>query len=367
MGLNFRKRIKICKGVNLNLSKSGLGLSVGTKGCRYSINTSGRKTATVGIPGTGIYYSKSFGGKKKKNYSSSAYKKKQQIEQDKNAAKQDELEQNRLLVQEFENYIEIMKGVHKECEETIDWEEILTRPAPFEYGLKGEKQVEAEAKYNNFKPSFFDNLLGNGGEKKKQQLLEAIDAAKKEDEEAYENWQAMHDFAENIINGDIDSYLVAIDEVNPFEDLVEYGSDFEVGTDSKDSMTVEFNVKSDIVVPTISMSLTSTGKVSKKNLTKTQHYDYMQDYVCSCVIRLARELFAILPVNIVIVHAVDGVLDTTTGNEEEITILSVKFERDRFDGINFDFIDPSDFVGTFENNMEFVKTAGFKPVYRIDE
>lgn len=370
MGLNFRKSVKICKGVRVNFGKKGASLSVGTKGCRYSMHTSGRRTATVGIPGSGLYYSQSTGGTSKRKYNSSAYAKKQQIQQQKLALqqqKQDELKQNELLVQEYENYLDIIRGVHKECEAIIDWSSIYEMPAPHEYGTKGAKQREAEDKYNNFKPSFVDKMLGNGGEKKKQKLFDAISIAQKEDEEAYLNWQSMHEFADNIINGNIDAYFVAVDEASPFEDLLDYGSDFEIGTDDKNCMTVEFHVKSNVVVPSVSLSLTSTGKLSKKNLSKTQYYDYTQDYVCSCAIRLAREFFAILPVTNVIVHAVDNIINTTTGNPEDCTVLSVKFERDKFDGINFDRIDASDFVECFEHNMKFMKTTGFKQVKRIGE
>lgn len=66
MGLRFRKSIKIAKGVSLNLNKKSVGLSIGGKGARYTINSSGRKTATVGIPGTGLSYSHtSTSGRKK--------------------------------------------------------------------------------------------------------------------------------------------------------------------------------------------------------------------------------------------------------------------------------------------------------------
>lgn len=71
MGLNFRKSIKIADGLKLNLSKSGVSLSAGKRGARYTVSSSGRRTATVGIPGTGISYSKTFGTKKKKKSSKS--------------------------------------------------------------------------------------------------------------------------------------------------------------------------------------------------------------------------------------------------------------------------------------------------------
>ena len=54
MGIRFRKRIKIIKGVHLNISKSGTSLSVGPRGAKVTIGKKG-VYANVGIPGTGIY------------------------------------------------------------------------------------------------------------------------------------------------------------------------------------------------------------------------------------------------------------------------------------------------------------------------
>lgn len=63
MGLRFRKSFKIVPGVRLNLNRKSVGVSLGGKGARYSINSSGRRTATVSVPGTGISYSKTTAGK----------------------------------------------------------------------------------------------------------------------------------------------------------------------------------------------------------------------------------------------------------------------------------------------------------------
>lgn len=56
MGFRYRQSIKIAPGVRVNIGKKSVGLSVGTKGFRKSINSSGRVTTTIGIPGTGISY-----------------------------------------------------------------------------------------------------------------------------------------------------------------------------------------------------------------------------------------------------------------------------------------------------------------------
>ena len=56
MGLRFRKSINLGGGVKLNVSKKSVGISAGVKGARVSINSKGRKTTSVGIPGTGVSY-----------------------------------------------------------------------------------------------------------------------------------------------------------------------------------------------------------------------------------------------------------------------------------------------------------------------
>lgn len=68
MGFRFRKSIKICKGVRLNFNKNSVGLSIGGKGYCYTINSKGRRTAHVGIPGTGLSYSVSSSRKRDNDY-----------------------------------------------------------------------------------------------------------------------------------------------------------------------------------------------------------------------------------------------------------------------------------------------------------
>ena len=56
MGLRFHKKINILPGVDVNVSNSGFGLSVGPKGAKVSVNPKGDVYGNVSIPGTGISY-----------------------------------------------------------------------------------------------------------------------------------------------------------------------------------------------------------------------------------------------------------------------------------------------------------------------
>lgn len=293
MGLNFRKSITLLPGVKLNLNKKSAGLSFGVKGARYSINTSGQRRATVGIPGTGLSYTKTFGNKKKDAKTDRAKKK--------------ELEKNQETVQEYNEQVDEIIGIHRTGVDAIDWNRVETIPRKLS-GLQT-----------------------------------------------------------RVLEGDIDAYYEVIEAVEPFAELVDFGSQFELGTEDPKLMVAEFNIKEEDVIPDTMVTLTEAGNVSEKKMTKTAYYEMMQDYVCSVMIRIARDMFALLPIDKVIVHAVDNALNTATGNQEEVTYVSVIFDRATFEKINLDAIDPSDSLSNFEYNMKFGKTTGFKPVVKLTD
>ena len=56
MGFRFRKSFNLGKGIKINLSKSGIGYSVGTKGVRVSKTAKGTVRKTVTLPGSGLSY-----------------------------------------------------------------------------------------------------------------------------------------------------------------------------------------------------------------------------------------------------------------------------------------------------------------------
>ena len=90
-----------------------------------------------------------------------------------------------------------------------------------------------------------------------------------------------------------------------------------------------------------------------------------QDYVCGSVLRIARELFALLPVEMILVTVMGTLLNTQTGYMEEQPILSVAMPRKTLENLNFDMLDPSDCMANFVHRMNFKKTTGFAKAERI--
>lgn len=334
MGLNFRKSISLGKGLKLNLSKSGPSVSFGKSGFRQSVNLKGQARTTVGIPGTGIYYTKNTNvknvvgaltgkkddakGKKAAGKGAAESKAASGKAAPAKAAKaapaapavnEELIAKSKAQVEEFAAGIEALKSVHKQSDGYIDWE-----------------------------------AVANG---------------------AVGQYKELQPFAQSVLAGDIDAYFKVIAEVGPFDDLLEYGSGFEVGTDDPKMLEIEFQVKSDAIIPTQYPDMKANGEIVMKDFSKTAYYELVQDYVSSTMLRVARDTFALLPVQIVIIHAVDKVLNPATGNDEEVTVCSAKIKRDALATLNFERIDPSDCLESFESNVKFRKTAGYAPVDRV--
>ncbi len=218
-------------------------------------------------------------------------------------------------------------------------------------------------RYNQYKPNLIAKLFKQQDKELEELRQEVIDA-RKNDEEDYRSWERDVRIASRVIDGDIDAYFEVLKEFNPLDDLSEFGSGFEFFAENPKTMEIEFEVHSNQVVPKEQLSLTKTGKLSVRQMTKTKYFDIQQDYVCSCVLRIARDMFALLPLDTVYIHAIENMLDTTTGYQKKIVILSVKMEKRILNKLNFDNIDCSDALQNFNHRMNFKKTSGF---YEVDK
>lgn len=325
MGLRFRKSIKILPGVKLNLGTKSASVSVGKKGMHYTMSTTGRKTVSVGLPGTGLSYVKTIGSSKPKSstgyrtggqnggmtsYGKPAYgaQNNAQQEQEQQALLQAAQEETA----KYQEYVDSLRSLHKQSDEAVDW-----------------------------------RAIADG------------------DITAY-GYDKLHDIALHVLGGDADAYYAAVERMEPFKDLREYGTAFEFGTDSGDFAEVQFGIAEQEVMPVVELSVSASGKLTEKELSKTKYYELLEDYVCSTCIRTARDTFALLPVNVVYVHAVQMHVNPATGLDEEETIVSVKFTRDWFEKVSFERIDPSEFMTLFECRKKCGKTTGFTPVIRLD-
>lgn len=127
---------------------------------------------------------------------------------------------------------------------------------------------------------------------------------------APDKWAVYHRHAEGVLKGDIAAYLAVLQYENPMADLTPYVSALDVTTVDADTLRATFAVRPDLM--------------SKDADT----------YLCGMALRIARDLFAALPVLTVEVKAAKG----------EDVLLNSTFTRAQLNKVRFAFIDPVEFV-----------------------
>lgn len=303
------------------------------------------------------------------------------IREEERARKQQLKEQERFNAQEqFENYqafIHTIKSLHKKVPNTINWREINNKKPPVKPVFSNKIEKAAKAKLKNYVPSFWDKLFRLTPKKINKMEQEIQDAPAKDKaifdeemgkyEQAYVKWQEMHEFSEAILAENIPAYQQVFEEVclPCFKETEEKESPL-CAEFQKQYLLVNIMVKNiDNIIPTYVLSLTSTGKLSRKNMPISKRNELYQDYICSYFLAVIRTIFAAIPVPAVLAHAKIEGLNTATGKIEPQIIVSAWIPRETLDKINFDLIDPSDCMKNFICNMKFSKTKGFIPVQPV--
>ena len=279
-------------------------------------------------------------------------------------------------VEKYNELIALLTSIHKETIEACDWQELLNEPAPTAPVPEHKLEEVASKKLTNYSPSFFDKLfkLTNS---KKHKLEQALIAAQKKDIRLYEDaqraytqqqeqWEKLQKTARGVLAKEPVAYRDAMELFNPFAEVTALGTqlnfDFHSG-----QIIVTLLVNTEEVIPKQALSLTSTGKLSQKDMAISKFHELYQDHVCSCLLRVARETLALLPVEYVLVNVVSDLLDPSTGRITPQVLVSATIFPETLDRLTFETLDPSDSMRNFKHNMSFTKTGGFKPVKPVEE
>jgi len=286
-----------------------------------------------------------------------------------------EFEYARLAVDEYENRIQLLKSLHQECSEPINWHKVNLSPEPTKPVRNNINELNAIEELENYDPGFIDRLF-KIDVKKRIELNHNIENAKQIDDKEFriavnnykndlQEWLELKELSTNIIGKDLKAFLRALEIVDPFSEIKEIGSLITFKMDDVESIEVDLFVNDTKIIPSQEKVLLKSGKLSIKEIPKAKYNEFYQDYVCSCVLRVAREVFALLPIKKVYISANANMLNPKTGYTEVQSLLSIFIPRETLDKLNFDLIDPSDSMSNFNHNMKFKKTSGFEPVTKI--
>lgn len=264
-----------------------------------------------------------------------AVKARREIERQRKALiKLTELDQARLEVEAYENDLDILLSLHKECREPMDWMGLFCILPPAPPSKLARHELEAIFK----KPA----ALGAEAD------FASLEAAQKDYLDEHAQWHYWHTLAQSILQQNVGAYSQAINDFAPFAEIAQLGSAMRFVIHSPTFVECTLTVNGLNIIPGEIKSLNASGKLSTRKMPQGRFHEIYQDYVCGSALRVAREVFALLPVEYVLVTTVVNDTDPVSGNMAEIPVLSVRFDRPTFETLQFDHLDPSDSISLFE-------------------
>jgi hypothetical protein len=414
--MRYRKRIKIAKGININLSKSGPSLSLGMRGASVTVGKQG-VYGNAGIPGTGLYTRNKFSGSNQdsasKQYQSGLEVRFNIDENGKIIIKNKdgfEIEDEGLLkkIRRTDIYKQAAEQLYQRKYDEIQGESDkfiniyqFTEPIKNEDFWKKEldslkHQEFIEEDYKVQKPTISDSEIELTGiaRKKIRSILFWTNKTKranyvsenlnefhnrkvikwednlanhKERERArqkeIENLNQEIDNKHNLINNYVlkgnESYIISAiaKRLKEIELPVEFSIDYDYNPQGY--LLIDLNLPEIEHLPTTKAQILQSGKISIKN--KTQN-EIKQDYatcVCGLAFYFAGEFFNISPIiQKIIISGYTQRMSKNTGNIEDQYIYSLIFKRDIFQKLNIQNIDPIEALQNFESKID--KTASFE-------
>jgi len=249
----------------------------------------------------------------------------------KEQAKLSALEKARLEVEAYENHLELLLSVHKDRSAGIDWRSLAYQLPSHNPPRLARHELVALAKHTDLEEA-------RAADEREYEAACAVHAQKIAEREK------MHTLARRVLSGEPTAYTEAVSTSSAFTEISNLGSSVHLAVDTAKLVECELKVNGREIIPTDAKSLTASGKLVVRPIPKSRFHEIYQDYVCSCVLRLAREVFALLPVdNLILTAVVDGI-DPRTGHTIELPVLSLAAGRSEIEGLDFEHLDPSDAV-----------------------
>jgi hypothetical protein len=279
----------------------------------------------------------------------------------KEQAKLSALEQARLAFEAHENAIDLLLSVHKECSTKVDWHALACRLPPHSPSHIPRHELAA-----HFMSASSAQLAGDDDLKHARYLDDCdFQEANRQFQKQLAEWLELTSLAKRVIAGDVKAFSEVISEFSSFAEISNLGSTVDLAFHGSHVAEGRLKVNGRDVIPTETKSLSASGKLLTKPMPKSRFHEIYQDYVCSCVLRLSRELFALLPIDTVLVTATVDSTDSRTGHAFEVPVLSVVIPRNDLENLNFERLDPSDSIEIFLHRGDVKasrKSENFEPI-----
>lgn len=255
--------------------------------------------------------------------------------QRKELAKLSALQQAQLEVELYENQIALLLSIHRERGPTWDWLRLAASLPP---------HMPSESKLRHVREklrALCNSLLRSDEVTESRDQMEYAEAIKIANADLEETLR-IRTLARRILSGEPKAYVAALSDCGPLAELSQLGSSihFTVHTPLIIEATIE--VSGSDSIPREVKTLTASGKLSVKPMPAARFHEIYQDYICGCVLRVARELFVLLPIETALITA--KAENSSISKQCFVPVLSVAINRDEMNTIDWASADASDTV-----------------------
>jgi hypothetical protein len=277
--------------------------------------------------------------------------------------------------EQYTTYLTMLNSLHVDCSDPWDWHAVRRSIPPIAPAPQSRAEAAARGALAKYSPGFVDRLFG-GANRHRAQLEEAVQRGIAADQQHYaaamhehglriNQWNYQMDLATGVLSLQLEACRAALRYIGAFDELENFRT--RVTLDAIVQGVASFSCASEDeeIVPSEEVKLTASGKLSTKEMAAGKYWALFQDHLASCAIRIAREAYAVTPIDRVIVNVKVLRLDPSTGHMVRPTVLAVHFTRGALMRLNFAAIDPSEALKNFAHRMKFKKTTGFDPVEDI--
>jgi len=257
-------------------------------------------------------------------------------------------------VEAYETYLQVIVSFHKSIS-GLNWKQLGHLESPVEPEKKNYFEKKIRREVSNFQPSLYERLFKKD-KKKLNQLMERIPYEIEKDNQKYyqavdkytdylEEYKEIKTCYDGIRGADENTYLYWLNKSKAFDELYMHGIDLSFDYNEA-TLNVVVDYSQSKLIPMYSKKLID-DQVIAVVLTESVRHDLLKDVIYSCTVRVAREIFELLPINKTIIK---------NYSKHDDPVLAVVFKRELFERLDIDASSTKYIVESFnyKTNMDLL-------------
>lgn len=267
-------------------------------------------------------------------------------------------------------YARRLVTVHNRLEKRIEWQTFSHDPPPDEPASVSWRQDAARARLLSYSPSFLDIILRRSG-RRRAGLERGLTKAAARDMAEYQDerkawsarvavWERHGDLVRRVIAGDVEAWLQVLHQQSGLSRRDLFGAMVSY-REAQGRLHVVVSLQPDDLLPAFERRLIAAGRYAPEKIPDESSDMLHRQHVASVALKVAGDVFQILPAEEVYLTCLTGLLNMSAGRQEAMPILSVQFNRDMFRNLNLR--KPAlHLIDNFRHVKDFRETGGFGPV-----